>query len=414
MKHRIFAAPLLALTLVIAPACQEAEDPPVPIATSRGELIATQSFQGELSPKKTTPIVVPKVPKVDVFTIKTILSDGATVKKGDVVATFDTTEIEDNLRSAESELRVAEASRAKVEHALATERIGLELEVKRRQMAVEEAKLRLVEGVNLISELERKKAQVNLESAGVELVLARSALEAFAKKRATSLVVEDVKIATAKTTLEDTRAALQRLTLRAPEDGVIYRPYVQMNFTRAKAEPGRVCRASDKILELPDLSTFEIILQVRPRDAARFAVGDVAKVYLAAEPNRAVPAKVAKKESFATTRNERYGTKTPEGNLKEIAITLELGEQLPGMRPGGTVRAEVQSSLAKDVAIVPLLAVDEEGETRFVTLAGGERRTVVLGATTATHGEVKEGLSGTETLWITPRKKKKETSGAAR
>jgi len=78
------------------------------------------------------------------------------------------------------------------------------------------------------------------------------------------------------------------------------------------------------------------------------------------------------------------------------------------------VRAEIRSPLAKDVAIVPLLAVDDEGETHFVTLAGGERRKIVLGATTATHGEVKEGLSGTETLWVSPRKKKKDAPSAAR
>ncbi len=45
-----------------------------------------------------------------------------------------------------TDLAVAEAERKKTDQALATERIGLELEQKRRQMAVEERSCALVEG----------------------------------------------------------------------------------------------------------------------------------------------------------------------------------------------------------------------------------------------------------------------------
>lgn len=401
------------LSLALLPiGCAKQETPPVEVRATKGELVAEQSFQGELVPRKTTPITVPKVPKLDVLTVKTILPDGALVKKGDVIATFDTTEVEDNLRTAETELSVAQAERAKTEHALATERITLELEVRRRQMSVEEAKLRLVEGVNLVSELDRKKAQVNLDSSEVEMGLAKSALDAFAKKRKTSLDVQDVKIKTAKTSVEDNRTALTKLTVIAPEDGVVFRPYVNLNFTRGKAEPGKVCRAGDKILELPDLTALEVVVQVRPRDAARINVGDEADVFLASDPTQGLRAKVSKKESFATTRNERYGTKTPEGNLKEISVTLELETQPPELRPGSTVRAWIRSPQAKDVVMVPLYAIDEEGEQRFVTLAGGEKRPLVLGATTAIYAEVKQGLTGDEVLWVKGRKTA-STAGAA-
>src|SRR5205823_4455366 len=76
--------------------------------------------------------------------------------------------------------------------------------------------------------------------------------------------------------------------------------------------------------------------------------------------DRLIAGKVARKDGFATTRNERYGTKTPEGNLKEIAVTLELSEQPEGMRPGGSVRAEIDSVLKADSVLVPLWAVQGE------------------------------------------------------
>jgi len=393
----------LLLSLAVG-GCKPAEDslPTLPVA--KGELIADQSFQGELVAKKSTPVTVPRAPRIDLLTIKSVLPDGSAVKKGDVIATLDTTELEENLRGARTDLAIAEAERRKDEQGLATERISLELEVKRRGMAVEEAKLRLVEGVNLISELDRKKAQVQLESAQVEQKLAESALVTHAGKRSTTLEVADVRVKTASDLVKENTEALEKFSVKAPADGVIYRPYVTMNYTRAKAEPGRVIRPNDKLLELPDLSVFEVVLQVRPRDAARMKVGDEAKVFVTALAGTSIAGKIRAKEDFATTRNERYGTKTPEGNLKEIAVTIELAENPQGLRPGGTARVEIRSMLQKEAVMVPLAALSDERDGHaFVTLKGGERREIELGLANATHGEVKKGLEGGELLIVSPR-----------
>ena len=393
-------ATILAVMLVLS-ACSKKGAPSATVTVTRGVLVAEQSFHGELAPRKSISIPVPKVPRVDSFTIKTVLPDGAKVLQGDVVATLDTADLEENLRAAMVDLAIAEAERKKQEQALLTERINLELEQKRRQMAVEEAKLRLVEGVNLISALERQKAEVLFRSAEVELKLAAGALDAFARKRKTTLEVADIRVKTAADVVSDNRTALDRLSIKAPADGVVYRPYVLLNWTRSKAEPGRVCRAGDKLLELPDLSAFESVLWVRPRDAARIGVGDEARVFIVSLGDRMVRAKVIKKDGFATTRNERYGTKTPEGNLKEISVTLELAEQPDGMKPGGTVRAEIDSVLKKDAVLLPLWALSEERDGKGkVTLVSGEQREVEIGLGSATHGEVLKGLGGGEVLVV--------------
>jgi HlyD family secretion protein len=389
--------------LLLSAACSRKKPVGTTVTVTRGPLVAEQSFYGELVPKKSTPIHVPKVPRVDTMTIKTVLADGTKVKQGDVVATLDAADLEENLRGAMTDLSIAESERRKTEQALLTERIGLELEQKRRQMAVEEAKLRLVEGVNLISALERKKAEVQLRSAEVELRLANGALDAFGKKRKTTLDVADIRVKTAEDVVNDNKVALERLSIKAPADGVVYRPYVPLNYTRAKAEPGRVCRAGDKLLELPDLSVFEAVLWVRPRDAARIKPGDPARVYIVSMGDRVVTGKVARKDGFATTRNERYGTKTPEGNLKEIVVTLELDEQPEGLRPGGTVRAELSSVLKQDAVLVPLWAISDERDGRgFVTLSSGKRVEVEIGLGSATHGEALKGLEGGEALIVPP------------
>jgi len=112
-------------------------------------------------------------------------------------------------------------------------------------------------------------------------------------------------------------------------------------------------------------------------------VGDPAKVFVAALADRVIEAKVASKDDFATTRNERYGPKTPEGNLMEIAVRLELAENPEGLRPGGTVRAELRSVLEKKAGLVPLAIDDERDGKATVTLKGGAKRTITAVSTSA-------------------------------
>ena len=88
----------LLLTTPLA-ACSREAAPTATITVTRGPLVAEQSSYGELTPKKSTPIPVPEVPRVDMLTVKTVLADGTPVKKGDVVAALDTSDLEENLRT---------------------------------------------------------------------------------------------------------------------------------------------------------------------------------------------------------------------------------------------------------------------------------------------------------------------------
>jgi multidrug efflux pump subunit AcrA (membrane-fusion protein) len=84
-------------------------------------------------------------------------------------------------------------------------------------------------------------------------------------------------------------------------------------------------------------------------------------------------------------------------------VTLELAEQPDGLKPGGTLRAEIDSVLKADAVLLPLWALREERDGKgVVTLASGERRDVEIGLGSATHGEVLKGLSGGEVLRVAP------------
>jgi multidrug resistance efflux pump len=314
------------------------------------------------------------------------------VKKGDIVLAFEKGPVEDELRDLANQLAVKEAMRRKVAESLAKERIDLELKVRGEVMRVERAQLDVVVGVNLISRLELEKAKLDLKQAKLQHRLALKALQSFAAKRKAALDVVRLEEAGIRHQVEEKKRQLVEMDLRAPANGVIYGPYTRANWVRTKILPGVVARSGDKLLEIPDLSAFNVAAYVRQRDAGLLRLGDQVKVYPTLMPNHELQGKVTKKDNIATTRNERMGTKTADGNLKEIKVTIELREASQLLRPGGTARADVSTVLAKEVLLVPLAALTEAGYGYEVTMADGSVRSVKVGRTSTSHAEIISGL----------------------
>ncbi len=385
--------PLILLALLCATGCAEDEvlqGPTVPV--TRGDLNFRASYYGDLTARTTIDIHAPQLKNVFYLTVESVLPDGTEVEKDQVVLTFDRGPMEDDLVTNQTELDVAKAQYTRVEQDLAKERIELTLDVRRKEMARDRAKLFVVEGVGIISKLELAKYRLDVAKADVELDLARQALGAFARKRATTLEVEDLKVKAAERKLDETRKNLEQTEVRAPEAGILYAPYTRLNWQRGKVAPGAVCRPGDKLLQIPDLGAFDAEIWVRQRDAALLRADMSADVRPTAAPDRAIPAKITVKDDFATTRNERLGTKNAEGNLKEIRVQLQLSDTDPRLRPGGTLRADLEVTLAEDVILVPVAAVAMEDDKAFVLSENGERRPISIGKVSTTHVEVTGGL----------------------
>lgn len=393
MSERTLLVCLLAGAL-LAQGCAEAEEAPrLTAEVTRGPLVFEASYHGELQARTTVDIHAPDVPAIYFLTVDTVLDDGTEVKQGDTVLTFDRGPVEDDLRDRRAEHAVAEAELRRVEQELDKERTDLELEVKRREKALERARLAVVEGVNLISKLELEKARLDVKRAELELELARQALRAFARKREAAVEVQRLKVQAAHEKVTETEQGVAAMEVKSPANGVVYGPYVRLNWVRSKVVPGKVVRPGDKLLEIPDLSTFDARIYVRQRDGTLLSEGDEVTIYPTARPDHPIRGRISKKETYATTRNERLGTDTPEGNLKEVLIVVALEETLPELRPGGTIRADLRATLVKDAVLAPLAALKPGKDGHTAVMADGSERKVKVGKTSITHAEVLEGLS---------------------
>ncbi|MGC4118329.1 MAG: efflux RND transporter periplasmic adaptor subunit [Myxococcales bacterium] len=363
------------------------------VPVQRGDLVFSGSFYGEIEPRVSHPILVPELRNTWQVTVESVLPDGTEVKKGDLVLTFARGTMGEDLKEKESELAVAEASYRKVREQNEDEFISRTLAIKRDELSVELAKLAVVEGVNLISKIELEKAKVDLSRAELQLELDKKELATFEKKRAAALEIERIKVSSATDKVKEIRAQLALMEVKSPADGVLYAPYTRLNWSMGKAAPGKVARPGDKILEIPELARFNGAVYVRQREAALVKVGDEASVVATMFPNRTFKGKVVSKDEFATTRNERMGGSSPQGTLKEVKVVLELEDTDEPLRPGGTLRADLSTVLAKGVLVVPLAAIKDSKGQHSVVLKDGRTATVKVGRTSTTHAELLEGVS---------------------
>lgn len=391
-------AALVALSLALAGCGREAVPVKLTVPVQRGELVFSGSYYGEIEPRTTHPIMVPELRNTWQVTVESVLPDGTKVKKGDVVLTLAKGVMTEDLREKESELAVAEASLRKVREQNEDEFISRTLAIRRDEMAVELAKLAVVEGVNLISRIDLEKAKVDLSRAELQLELDKKELVTFEKKRAAALEIERIKVASSTDKVKELRNQLGLLEIKSPADGVLYAPYVRLNWTMGKAAPGKVARPGDKILEIPELDRFNAAVFVRQREASLVKVGDEARVVATMFPGHLFKGRVVAKDEFATTRNERTGATTPQGTLKEVKVVLELADSDQPLRPGGTVRADLSTVLAKDVLVAPLAALKESKGVWSVTQEDGKVVPVKVGRTSTTHAEILEGVSAGDLL----------------
>jgi HlyD family secretion protein len=364
----------------------------------RGPLVFEGSYFGELHARKSAVIMAPIITELPWFsyTVATVIEDGTPVKTGDIVLSFDKPTVEEQHAERERNYVVAEAERRKVEQALEKERIDLELEVARKQKNLEKAKLGVVEGVNFKAQIDVDQSKLDVAKAELELQQAEKALSSFAAKRRTTLDVEKVKVDYSLKEKLAMERILGEIDVRSPADGLLYRPLTQLSrVNNERVAPGKTVRGGDKILEIPDLSAFDVYLYVRQRDAALISVGDAAVAYATILPEKPIRGRVKRKDTFATTRNDRLGTKTPEGNLKEMLVVVELEAAPSELRPGGSARVEIRSQLADKALLLPLAAVRQPhpGAPPQVDLAKGGSRNVRLGKATTTFAEVLSGLS---------------------
>lgn len=265
-----------------------------------------------------------------------------------------------------------------------------ELELKRKEVALEEKRedQRILKDYTYYKELKQKQNDLRDQIANVERMKKtyeserQSALASLESKR-TSLEVRRNRLKRIEDQLEETKIHADFSGLVFHDKGNRWNP---VNF-----EVGTQVSPRQKILEFPDLSVWEIKLQVPESIIERLEPGQQAWATVDAVEGVVLEAEVL--SVGIAPEDSRWFD--PSGKRYPVILDIPTTPSA-SLKPGLSVMAEVLIDELRDVLYAPIQAVTARGGEQYVYRVQGGRAEPVLVETGGNNENYVEIVSGLE------------------
>jgi multidrug resistance efflux pump len=354
------------------------------LAVHRGPFRQRVLLTGELAAEKGDALTVPRTNAFQ-LQIRWMAEDGARVKAGDPVVSFDNSQFASDLEekrlsaaSAGSELdRTAAESK--------TSAAEKEFNVQKARSELEKARIAASVPKDLLSLREYQERQLALKRAESDLAKAQEELAAQRKGNRTDLQIKGISLDKSRRDIRDAEEAIEALTVRAPRDGMML--VGQHPWEGRKLQVGDTVWIGMTVATLPDLSSMIVQANLSDVDDGRIVPGLEALCTLDAYPSVTYRGRVM--EISPVARESRRSAL-----LRHFPVRITLDKSDPRrMRPGMSVRVEVLGPEIKQALLVPREALDLSGPRPRVLLAAGGGAEVRLGPCGANECVVESGVA---------------------
>lgn len=295
--------------------------------------------------------------QVEGIVAKVSAEEGDFVNEGQVLCTFDDTQVKIRLQLAEEKLAQArfQIEKAKIRQEKAKAQIGhTQIEFERYEKARKEG---------LVSDKEVAAYRYKLEELVHDEKVVGSEIRELNHR------VGELEGEIAQTKLE-----LSRMQIKAPYAGYI---------TQRAVNLGQRVRALDPLFNLGSFSPLYADVFLSERDTKLVKPNQTATLRLGADDTATVQGNV---ERISPIVDQATGT---------VKITIAF-QPAPNFRPGAFVRVEIKTGTRSDAVLIPKRAIIEEDGSSYVYVAGGDsakRTQVELGYQSNGMVEVRTGVN---------------------
>lgn len=374
---------VLAVVAIWMTYARKSAPPEVPFAKARRErLVSNLVTNGKVEPLEWVAVRAERSGLVE----KVLVERGAKVARGAPL-------IELSAKDAEAELAAAASRTAQVKAELDTmSRGGRAGELAEIDGALERARLDLASARangDSLRRLAAKNAATGQEVKDAEEQARRAEAQtkALDAKRAALVSVEDRRAAEAR--LKESEVAA-RLARRKMELSVVRTPIAGVVF-QLTAQRGAYLNPGDAVANVGRVEKVRVSIYVDEPELGRVAQGMPVSIGWDALPDKRWQGTV-----------ERLPTEIVAVGTRQVGEVVCVIEN-PGLEllPGTNINAEIRSRVVENALTIPKEALRREGSQAGVLLLRDGRvawRPIVLGATSVTRTEVKEGLHDTDAV----------------
>jgi HlyD family secretion protein len=321
---------------------------------------------------------------------------GAHVKTGDVIAEFDpqnqlqrlddykdsVIQLENSIKKMTANLAATkEAHDQSVRTAKADwDKAVLDLKTEKVRSAIDAEKFKLA-----VEEAESKYKQLVAESALVD-ESQRAAIRSSELNRDQS-----------KIELQRAENNVQRMTIKAPMDGIVVMGNIVLNGELRQIREGDQVAAGQPFMSIVDPTSMVLNATVNQVDAERLRLGMRGTIRLDAYNDLHLPGSLAGIGAMSKTSTFRASF------VGEIPVRLKIEQTDPRVIPDLTGSAEIVLQTETTSLVAPRSAVFDEGGSQVVfvqTPEGWEKKKVEIGLTSFTHVSIRSGLQKGEVIAI--------------
>jgi HlyD family secretion protein len=360
---------------------------PGSLQVRRGTVQERFLMTGELRAIRSWRLVTPRTDSWMV-SIRWLAPEGVAVRAGEPVVQFDPSAVEARVKDRDLAVTQAEASLEQTGLDLQGRRLEQELGVLRLRVARDKARLLAEVPEALTSRREHQQRQLDLQRAEVALQKSEADLASFEIDAAAQLERLQAELAKARGGRDEAAALLERLTLRAPADGVLQ--HGTHPWEGRKWQVGDNCWAGTIVAEVPDLSVMLVEAALSDVDDGRIAPGLAVRCRPDTYPELELSGRI-----LGITRVAQPPDRTASRRSFGVQIELESSDS-PLLRPGMSVKVEVLGRTHEGSLVVPrgalwLGGAAASGNEARLRLRDGREVPVVLAGCDATDCALAQG-----------------------
>ncbi len=386
----VFAAVIIVIVLSFT------TNPSASFATAevkQGPFSISIKTSGEIRATNSTTLTVPSG-RFNQIQVVYLIPEGTTVKAGDVVVRFSTSEVDKTITDKQQELTLLESDAKKTKADQLSRMSDLKDNLRNAELAYEQAKLQ-IEKMKFEAEMSRKEAEINLEKSKLSLDQARRKIKSQIDVDKSEDIKNQMKINQIKSDIETAKRERDQLTLKAPMTGLVV---YEMNWsTGRKIAVGDQPWSGMRIVSLPDLSSMQAVTYVNEVDISKVKKGQRAIVRLDAFPDKPFESTVGYVGTIGQQRDR-------SSSLKTFEVVLDIKGTDPMLKPGMTTSSEIVMETLPRVLYVPIESVFEKnGKTIAYAVNGSspEPVTIKIGPKNSNYIVVESGLKAGEKVTLT-------------
>ena len=385
---RIIRFGLLLLGIMIYVSCKDKNEQQIPTGKAvKGTFYVDMYESGIIEAVKSINILSPTISwrYGGNMKITNIVKDGTEVQAGDVVLSFDPSDVNRGIVEAQGRMEISTAERERMLAQQQSDLEELQADYEVTRISQEISKIRF-EQATYESDIMKKEIQLNLEKADISLARAKEQIENRKKINVEELKQMELSIEQDKARLKEAFDALDRMTVVTPSPGIAI---IARNYsTNDKYQVGDQVWSGQPLISLPDLSKLKATVKINEVDIGKISKDLKVEIKPDAFSETTFTGIVSTVANLAV--NKEAGSK-----IKVFPVEILINETHKNLLPGLTVSCRIIIDEIKDVLYVPIVSVFAEGDKRFVykkTIGGFEKVEVETGASNSDFTVITEGL----------------------